>query len=295
MANASNSIANRVASELVDEILEETLKLDEEEALENLTKEAGPLKKLFFETEVVGAENIPEGPVLYIGNHSTAALDMSIIFPALSQATGRFVRGMSEEMLYRNPRMRKFMLSVGGVIGHPKVGEVLLEAGKDIFIMPGGSYEANKDLKDRYTIMWKKRTGFVRLAAKVGVPIVPMGVVGPDEWYDRYLDRSDVADSWLGTLMRKAGASEEYLQSDQVPVIPRGLFGTLIPRPMKNYIAIGEPIDTSQFKGKAISQKNQDKIRDITKERVEGCISDMLLLQAQDRENQGFVRKLLSF
>ena len=296
MAKKSNQIADRTPPELIDEIIKTTLDLDEEKAMASLKKEAGFLKKLFFETKVVGAENIPEGPVLFISNHSTNAADTAVILPELQRAAGRMVRGMNDEGFYHNPRMRKFMLSTGAVMGHPKVGQVLFAADKDILLYPGGAHEANKDLSERYTIKWKKRTGFVRMAAKAGVPIVPVGLVGPDEWFDRYMDRGDVADSWLGPILRKAGVSEEFMQSDHMPPIPRGLYGSvLIPKPQKNYLAIGEPIATSRFKGKAISQKDQEKIRDIAKERLEGCISEMLLLQAQDRKNSGVLRKILSF
>ena len=180
-------------------------------------------------------------------------------------------------------------------MGHAEIGDAMFKAKKDILLFPGGAYEANKNLEQRYTLQWKKRTGFVRMAAKQGVPIVPVGIVGPDEWFGRYLDRDEVADSWLGKLLRLFGASEEYLKSDQLPPIPKGIFGSLIPRPQDAYICFGEPIDTSKFKGKAISQEDQEHIRDITKERLEESISKMLLQQAQNRDRVGFIRRLLSF
>ena len=104
-----------------------------------------------------------------------------------------------------------------------------------------------------------------------------------------------MAKSWLGKLMKMAGASDEFMHSDQVPPIPKGLFGSVvIPKPQRVYICVGKPISTKRFKGKNISQASQEKLRDETKARLEKCIADMLLLQAQDKDSSGLLRKLLT-
>ena len=180
-------------------------------------------------------------------------------------------------------------------MGNQRIGDALFEAGKDVLLFPGGAYEANKDLEHRYEIMWKQRTGFTRLAARNGVPIVPVGIVGPDEWFGRYMERGEVANSWLGKLLKLAGATDEFLQSDQLPPIPKGLFGSvLIPKPQRVYISIGKPISTRRYKGKDPSLTMQEKLRDRTRERLEKCIADMLLLQAQDKDSSGILRRLLT-
>ena len=294
MANAPKNKARAVDPQVIQEIIDYSLAIDEEKQAAHMDRLYGAIK-LFANPTVVGGENIPRGPVLYIGNHSTMAMDVLVAIPALQKASGRFVRGMSDEIMYRNATLREKIASIGAVMGHAKIGDALFKAGKDILLFPGGAYEANKDLHERYTIKWKQRTGFVRMAARHGVPIVPVGIVGPDEWFGRYMNRKNVADSWLGSLMKLGGASDEFLQSDQVPPIPRGMFGTLLPRPQRAYVSIGKPIATRAHKGKTISKKVQESIRDTTRERLEQCIADMLLLQAQDRDKVSVVRRFLSF
>ena len=294
MTQPSKTKVQQVSPEVVQEIIDLSLNLDEEKAMALVDNMAG-VAKFIANPTIVGAENIPEGPVLYISNHSTMAMDVTVAIPALQQSSGRFVRAMSDEIMYRTPLIRKLVTSFGAVMGHADIGDALFEAGKDILLFPGGAYEANKDLDQRYTLQWKKRTGFTRMAAKHGVPIVPVGIVGPDEWFGRYMDRDTVAKSWMGKLLRWGGASEEFLESDQVPVIPRGIFGTLIPRPQQAYICIGKPISTASFKGKNISKKSQEKLRDKTRESLEDCIARMLLLQAQEREHLSTFRRFLSF
>ena len=290
----SQKPVQQVDPQVIQEIIDLSLGIDEEKQIRSVDRLYTAIS-LFANPTVVGQENIPEGPVLYIGNHSTMALDVMVAMPALVRATGRLVRGMSDEIMYRNPGMRRRIVESGAVMGHAKIGDALFEAGKDILLFPGAAYEANKNLERPYTLQWKQRTGFVRMAAKHGVPIVPVGIVGPDEWFGRYMDRDEVANSWLGKLLRRAGASEEFMQSDQLPPIPRGIFGSLLPRPQRAYVAIGEPVSTASYSGKPISKASQWKIRDLTQERLEACIADMLLLQAQDRDSVSALRRFLSF
>jgi 1-acyl-sn-glycerol-3-phosphate acyltransferase len=219
--------------------------------------------------------------------------DVAVALPVLSEATGRVVRGMNDRAFYENPRLRKWSIGIGGVMGHPDIGAALFEAGKDILVFPGGAHEANKNLDLRYTIQWKQRTGFVRLAAKHGVPIVPVGIVGPDEWYDRYLDRDELRDSVFGKLLRRAGASEEFMNSDQLPPIPRGFMGTLLPKWKQVFIHFGKPIKTGRFKGKNISQASQFKLRDQSKAELEAAIETMLAFREEMREEKvGVLSKL---
>jgi hypothetical protein len=95
--------------------------------------------------------------------------------------------------------------------------------------------------------------------------------------------------------MKWAGASDEFISSDQLPPIPKGLFGTWLPKPQRVYISIGKPVATRAYKGKTISVAAQKKLRDISRERLQQCIADMLLLQTQDRESAGFLRRFLTF
>ena len=270
---------------LVEEILESTLSLDEEAMMDSARHALKRLRR-FSKPVVTGIENIPDAPALFVGNHSTMAGDTVVALPLLAEAAGRVVRGMNDRGFYENPRLRQWSINNGGVMGHPDIGSALFEANKDILVFPGGAHEANKNLDLRYTIQWKQRTGFVRLAAKHGVPIVPMGIVGPDEWYDRYLDRDELRDSVFGKLLRRAGVSEEFLNSDELPPIPRGFMGTLLPKWKQVFIHFGKPINTGRYKGKNISQASQFKVRDQAKAELEAAIERMLSLREEMRKQK---------
>lgn len=278
--------------DFIQGIIKDTLAIDEVKLMKTSRK---TLKRLRYISKPVltGAENISDGPVLFIANHATMAVDVGVAQPMLSDACDRVVRGMNDRMFYKNPRVRKWMInSAGGVMGHPDIGAALFEAGKDVLVFPGGAHEANKSLDLRYTVQWKQRTGFVRLAAQHGVPIVPVGIVGPDEWYGRYMDRDEVRGSVLGRMLVRAGVSEEYLNSDALPPIPRGFMGTMLPKPKRVFMHIAEPISTERFKGKKISQADQNKVRDQAKASLEDAIEQMLSLR-QQRRNRISKRLLL--
>jgi 1-acyl-sn-glycerol-3-phosphate acyltransferase len=277
--------------DFIQGIVKDSLALDEEVLMESTHKTMKTLRR-FSKPVLTGSENIPEGPVLFVGNHSTMATDVAVALPMLNEASDRVVRGMNDRMFYQNPKVRKWVIGTGGVMGHPEIGAALFEAGKSVLVFPGGAFEANKNLDLRYTIQWKQRTGFVRLAARHGVPIVPVGIVGPDEWYDRYMDRDEVRDSVFGRMLLRAGVSQEYLDSDSLPPIPKGFMGTLIPKRKQVFIHIGKPISTRRFKGKNISQASQNKLRDQSKERLEDAIQQMLSLREQRSDGK---RNLLNW
>lgn len=52
-----------------------------------------------------------------------------------------------------------------------------LERGEQLLITPGGHREASPDARD-YQLRWNDRYGFVRLALRTGVPVVPLAIVG---------------------------------------------------------------------------------------------------------------------
>jgi hypothetical protein len=56
--------------------------------------------------------------------------------------------------------------------------EVLTEWKRDLLVMPGGDLDTWRPWKDRYKVRFSGRKGYVRLALKAGVPIVPIAHAG---------------------------------------------------------------------------------------------------------------------
>jgi 1-acyl-sn-glycerol-3-phosphate acyltransferase len=246
----------------------------------------------YFAPTIVDLDNIPDEPTLFIGNHAMFGLDGIILIPTLYHETGRFLRGMGDNAWFQTPTGKK-MASNGMVLGHPEVCAALMEDGRDLLVFPGGAAEANKTAEEKYSLVWRERYGFVRLAAQHGYNITPFGMVGPDDWWDHAIEGRDLLKSRLVKLLQKRGIIGE-IREDLMPPIPRGLFNTLLPKPERCFLAFGEPIEVPDCSGKNVSKAIQKSVRTQTSDAVESLVSDMLLMRAQTKHNEGMVRRLLT-
>jgi 1-acyl-sn-glycerol-3-phosphate acyltransferase len=116
---------------------------------------------------------------------------------------------------------------------------------------------------EKYSLVWRERYGFVRMAAQHGYNITPFGLVGPDDWFDHAIEGKD-------------------------------LLNTLIPKPQRCYLSIGEPIQVPDCRGKTVTKAIQKSVRAETADKVESLIADMLLLRAQQKQDEGWLRRLLT-
>ena len=252
------------------------------------------LMKRLFKPMVLGAQNIPEQPCLFVGNHSLFALDGWVIGPLFIKELNRFPRGLGDKFLFANPRVADFILKRGGVLGHPDVCAAMMQAGEDLLVFPGGAYEAVKPASRKYELLWQQRYGFVKLAARHGYTIMPMGLVGPDEFYGHLMEGQDLPNSVLGKLLKRMGLLTDDIRSDILPPIPVGALGTPLPKPQRCYLGFGEPIDLSAYKGRTPTKKQQQAIRDQVAEQIETQLTELLFAREQHRGDDSLLRRLLS-
>lgn len=134
--------------------------------------------KLFTDWEVVGLENVPpDGPFISVSNH-THWLDP----PALMAALPRRVYPLAADKWQRKPVIGQIMASVGAIF--IKRGEVdrralrqaieVLRQGKVLGIAPEGT-------RSKTGAMQRGRSGAAYLACLMGVPLVPVGVIGVEK------------------------------------------------------------------------------------------------------------------
>lgn len=252
------------------------------------------LVKRLFQPMILGAENIPERPCLFVGNHSLFALDGLVLTPLFIRELGRFPRAMGDKFLFANKRIGDYLLSTGGVMGHPDVCSALMGAGRDLLVFPGGAHEAVKPASEIYQLQWKERYGFVRLAAKHGYTIMPFGLVGPDEFYGHLLEGRDLPDSILGQALRGLGLLHENTRSDMLPPIPVGALGTFFPKPQRCYLGFGEPIDLAAEKGRRLGKKRLQTIRAQVAEQIETQLAELLFTRAQNKGRDSLLRRILT-
>ena len=248
-----------------------------------------------FNPMVVGAEKIPDQPCLFVGNHSLFALDAAVLGPVMLGDFDRFLRGLGDKFLFVNPSIASAIMKNGGVMGHPEVCGALMENGSDLVVFPGGAHEAVKPVSDLYSLQWKERYGFVKLAAMHGYTIMPFGMVGPDEFYGHVIEGHEIPNSTLGRVLTRLGVLTEDTRADMMPPIPAGLMGSLLPKPQRCYIGFGEPVDLSHSEGKKLSKGNLRIVRNQVADEIEEQLSELLLLREQHKGDDGLLRRLLTF
>ncbi|NIB40974.1 acyltransferase family protein [Pseudomaricurvus alkylphenolicus] len=245
-----------------------------------------------FQTTLIDADKIPNRPCLFIGNHSLFALDGMILGPKLYMEHGRFLRAMGDKFLW-NRFSEDFLLGQGAVIGDPTVCSALMENGSDILVFPGGAHEATKTAAQKYTLQWKQRYGFVKLAAKHGYTIVPTALVGPDEFYGHLLEGEDLPNTPIGRLMTQMGLLNQDTRTDMLPPVPSGALGSWLPKPQHCYIKFGDAIDLSNLKDQKLSPQKMRATRSKVAHSIETMIGELLVLREQNRSGDALWRRLL--
>jgi len=285
--NAQTAYSNAEVSELIEVFLSV-----EGPDVKSLKRQYAVIKPYFSPT-VVGLENIPEEPTLFIGNHAMFALDAVILLPTVYHETGRFLRPLTDNIWFHSAASSK-MAAGGIVLAHPDVCSAMMEAGQDLLVFPGGAAEANKTAQERYSLVWGERYGFVRMAAKHGYNITPFGMVGPDDGWDHVIEGQDILHSRMIKLLQGLGLIGD-IRDDIVPPVPSGMFNTLIPKPQHCYLAFGEPIEVPDRRGKkGISKRIQKSVRKQTADSIESLVLEMLTMRTAGRSDDSILRRLLT-
>jgi 1-acyl-sn-glycerol-3-phosphate acyltransferase len=90
----------------------------------------------------------------------------------------RTLHGTAHDGLMAAPGLGHYMRSAGVIPARREAIEAALGAGHDVVIWPGGEVDAMRSWRKRDTVVLGGRKGFVRLAIRQGVPIVPVATVG---------------------------------------------------------------------------------------------------------------------
>jgi 1-acyl-sn-glycerol-3-phosphate acyltransferase len=135
--------------------------------------------------EIEGWENIPEPPVLLIGIHSGAPFvwDAWTVGAQWWRHFGesRKLHGTAHDALMATPVFGWYFRKMGVLPAAPDSITAALAAGHDVALWPGGEVDSLRPWVKRDEATLAGRTGFIKLAIRSGVPIVPIATVGgPD-------------------------------------------------------------------------------------------------------------------
>lgn len=135
----------------------------------------------YHRAELRGDDQIPDGPVLLVGNHGLYGYETPVFFWLLKQATGRYPVGLADKVFFKMPFTREVLPLLGGIEG---TRENCLEAfrqGQLVVCYPGGAREVFKSKEGRYALRWEKTLGFAKCASVAQVPVIPFAGYGIDD------------------------------------------------------------------------------------------------------------------
>ena len=143
-----------------------------------------PMYKYWFRVEWEGLEKIPsDGGALLIANHAGAIPpDAPAIMHGIEQELGRPVYGLADYFFRTVPVVGTLWSRTGGVPAHPDNAYRILHDQKQLaLVFPEGTKATSKTYADRYRLRRFGRGGFVEIAMRAGVPVIPIAVVGAEE------------------------------------------------------------------------------------------------------------------
>jgi 1-acyl-sn-glycerol-3-phosphate acyltransferase len=143
------------------------------------------LGKHYFRFRVEGVEHVPPGPVLLVGNHNGGLLPSEGFFTVLAIhdrfGPDRAVYALAHDFLFDDPTLRRYAARMGALrAGHDSARRALA-AGHAVLVYPGSDLDTFRPFRERNKIVLGGRTGFVKLALRAQVPIVPVVTAGTHE------------------------------------------------------------------------------------------------------------------
>jgi 1-acyl-sn-glycerol-3-phosphate acyltransferase len=214
-------------------------------ALVDLTLQgARAIGRVWFRARTEGVENVPsKGGALLVGNHNGGFLtfDTYLTMAAIAEEQGlsRAVRPLAHDFVFDDPILRGLAQRFGAIrAGHAPAMRALAR-GDLVLVYPGGDVDTFRPFVDRGRIELGGREGFVRLALRAGVPIVPVVSVGTHEQMI-ILSRGER----FARLLRM----HQWARTEVFPIalsLPWGLtsaFLPYLPLPAQTTVAFGRPI-----------------------------------------------------
>ncbi len=193
-----------------------------------------PIYSKWFRTEWEGLEKVPtDGGALLVANHAGAIpSDAPVIMHGIEKELERPVYGMADYFFRTVPVVGTLWARAGGVSARPANAYRLLKEQQQLaLVFPEGTKGPSKSFTDRYQLRRFGRGGFVEIAMRAGVPVVPIAVVGSEEAMPIVLRLPSVA---------------KALRVPYVPVtanvLTMGLLGVILPFPAKFKLRVLDPV-----------------------------------------------------
>jgi len=186
--------------------------------------------------EVEGLEKLDGiGPTLIVGYHGRPlAWDMCMLTVALYDRLGYLPHGILHRGIEASPRLKRMADALGFVTRDGPALAAAVERGEHIIDTPGGGEEGARHGRIQYQVDWGRHLGYLRLALRYGLPIVPVGAAGVDNMYIGVNNPHQTAE--------RLGIPKQFAWATWIGVGLGGICPFAPPLPVKIKQFIGDPI-----------------------------------------------------
>ncbi len=141
-----------------------------------------PMLDYYFRMQIKGWDRLPDAPALLIGVHASGLLPIEAYLTGFQWirhfGNSRTLHGTAHDVLMSLPGWGLFLRKIGTVPATKSAITEALDAGHDVILWPGGDVDALRPWTQRDRAILDDRTGFIKLAIRQGVPIVPVASIG---------------------------------------------------------------------------------------------------------------------
>lgn len=136
------------------------------------------LYRHYFKVTTDGWHHLPtDGSMLIVGSHNGGLLAPDTLMFMVDWfrlfGTHRPVYGLMHPNVWMLPTYAQLTVKLGAVMAHPKMASAALRQGAAVLVYPGGAQDLWRLHKERDRIHFAGRKGFIKLALREKVPIIP--------------------------------------------------------------------------------------------------------------------------
>ncbi len=192
------------------------------------------LMRRYHRYEVVGLEHLLGcRPALVVGYHGRPiAHDLCMLQALLAEREGRAPRAVMHASARKLPVARHLVEGMAFLTSDGPDMARAVARGDHVLVTPGGTREGCRSRRHRHRVDWGSRRGYLKLAARYGLPVVPAAAHGVD---DTYIGLND-GYAW-GKRLRMPGRMPLWLGLG-----PLGLWPGSPPFPVKITTFLGAPM-----------------------------------------------------
>ena len=136
--------------------------------------------RYYFRVKTDGWHHISsQGKVLLVGSHNGGLATPDMVMTMYDWfryfGTQRPVYGLMHNSVWRvNPNLARLGEQTGAIAAHPKMAIAALQSGASVLVYPGGAQDVFRPYTQRNQINLAGRKGFIKLALREKVPIMPI-------------------------------------------------------------------------------------------------------------------------